>query len=72
VPAYAVLGVGVASAAATAVWAMSYRYYRNQVEQALDETLGLLPAAVRALALQGERDTHEARPTLSRMVSEHE
>jgi hypothetical protein len=72
VPAYAILGAGVAGAAATAVWALSYRYYRNQVEQALEETLALLPAGVRALSLQGARDTDQARLAPARAASGQE
>ena len=57
----AVLGAAVASSAAVGAWMLTYRYYRGAVEDALKETLQLLPATVRAVTAnrlgrgQGER-----------------
>ena len=46
----ALLGVAVLGGGGVAVWAAGYRYYRNQVEESLKQTLDLMPTAVRALA----------------------
>ena len=45
----AVVGAGLASGAAIAIWAATYRYYLGQVEEALKQTLELLPGVARAM-----------------------
>ena len=45
----AVLGAAVVSGAAVGTWVLSYRYYRGAVEEAIRDSLRLLPAAVRAI-----------------------
>jgi hypothetical protein len=57
----ALMGVGVGIGGAAAVWAMTYRYYRSQVEQSLKETLELLPATVRAAEHQLGRGTDDKK-----------
>lgn len=55
----ALAGAAVVSGAAVAAWVGGYRYYRRQVEAALEQSLQLLPAAARALgayAAGRERD----------------
>ena len=53
----ALLGAAAVSGAAVAAWATGYRYYRSQVEDALKQSLRLLPATARAIAAnQGGRD----------------
>lgn len=46
----ALLGAAAVSGAAVGAWALTYRYYRGQVEEALRQSLQLLPAAARAVA----------------------
>ncbi len=46
----AVLGAAVISGASVGAWALTYRYYRGAVEDSLQDSLQLLPAAVRAAA----------------------
>jgi hypothetical protein len=53
----ALLGAAAVSGAVVAAWGGTYRFYRGQVENALQESLRLVPAAVRAIAAnQGRRD----------------
>ena len=53
----ALLGAAAVGGAAAAVWATAYRYYRSQVEEALTQSLHLLPTTARAIAAhQGRRD----------------
>ncbi|MDF2775756.1 MAG: putative serine/threonine protein kinase [Geminicoccaceae bacterium] len=53
----ALVGAAVVSGATVAAWAAGYRYYRSRVEDALRESLELLPATARAIAAhQGGRD----------------
>ena len=53
----ALLGAAAVSGAAVAAWAAGYRYYRSQVEDALKQSLQLLPTTARAIvAHQGGRD----------------
>ncbi len=48
-------GVGLAGGAAVGSWVLTYRYYRKLLIAALQETLGLLPTAVRALSPNDRR-----------------
>ncbi len=53
----AILGAAVLSGAAVGAWRLGYSYYRAAVEEALKESLGLLPATVRAVSsTQGGRE----------------
>jgi eukaryotic-like serine/threonine-protein kinase len=53
----ALLGAAALSGAAVAAWATAYRYYRSQAEDALKQSLQILPATARAIAAhQGGRD----------------
>jgi hypothetical protein len=53
----ALLGAAAVSGAAVAAWAAGYRYYRSQVEDALEQSLRLLPTTARAIAAnQGRRE----------------
>jgi hypothetical protein len=53
----ALVGAAAISGAAVGAWALSYRYYRSQVEEALKQSLQLLPATARAVAAnQGGRE----------------
>lgn len=66
----ALLGAAAISGAAVGAWALSYRYYRSQVEEALKQSLQLLPATARAVvANQGGRET--ARRDLSSAEQRH-
>src|SRR5690606_20747364 len=51
-------GVGLAGGAAVGSWVLTYRSYRKLLIAALQETLGLLPTAVRAL---GPNDRSRSR-----------
>lgn len=56
----AVVGAAAFSGAAVAVWAASYRYYRGQVQEALRQSLQLIPATARTMAAnQGLRNVTE-------------
>lgn len=46
----AIVGATVLGGAAVAAWAAGYRYYRHQVEDALKQSLQLVPATSRAMA----------------------
>lgn len=53
----ALVGAAAVGGAAVAAWAASYRFYRNQVEAALQQSVQLLPTTARAIAAhQGGRD----------------
>ena len=53
----ALVGAAAVSGAAVAAWAAGYRWYRGAVEDALQESLRLLPTTARAIAAnQGARD----------------
>lgn len=53
----ALLGAVAISGAAVGAWALAYRYYRSQVEEALKQSLQLLPSTARAVAAnQGGRE----------------
>lgn len=56
----AVLGAAVISGASVGAWALGYRYYRGAVEASLQDSLQLLPAAVRAVA--SSRNAREPTP----------
>lgn len=45
----ALVGAAVVSGTAVGAWVLGYRYYRGAVEQALKESVRLLPATVRAV-----------------------
>jgi hypothetical protein len=49
----AVLGAAVFSGASVGAWVLGYRYYRGAVEESLQESLRLLPTAVRARLTAG-------------------
>ena len=53
----ALVGAAALSGATAVAWAATYRYYRSQVEEALQQSLRTLPATARAIAAhQGGRD----------------
>jgi eukaryotic-like serine/threonine-protein kinase len=53
----ALLGAAAVGGVTVAAWAGGYRFYRSQVEDALTESLALLPTTARAIAAnQGRRD----------------
>lgn len=54
----ALLGAAALGGAAVAAWATAYRYYRSQVEGALEQSLQLLPATARAIPVH--RDGRDA------------
>ena len=60
----AIVGAVVVSGATVAAWAASYRYYARQVEDALQQSLRLLPTVARAIAASqgGRRPAGRALP----------